>query len=917
MKARLSVLLLVPTIALLVAASLLVRDRDRALNSAREANAVAVLAGRLADLDSALGDEAVDSAAALSGFSTLPGEVRFTELVSARQRTDTVLGQLRHDLASVEIEFDPAVDAALATTEQTLAFRSDVDLGLISPLQIADRYAHIRNALVDALATQVSAGDLTAGNDGLVALTSLIRARSDHVDERLSLSLVLTYETWAPGQHGAVTAKLGSQSVLLDTARSFGSVGDPRDEIPDSLVAVRSVVAGSNDVPDVRADEWAGISASWLVVLDEHVARQSSDVIAALARAERAAASARNFIVLGVVAAVSTALALTGVVSLRLIRRIGILRENSDAITAGNAHSESLRIDTQRDEIGQLSRSFATMAERLSNSARLRDVETAVFASIARGEPIADIMATASVLLNDDLDPTHADKSGQAVRYAMSPLEDVIAVDAQGTQVAMPSTTAAQVGVGLVALAYRRSDDLDRLERQATFDPLTEMYTRRAIMGQLRMVVERTRTATVWSIDLDGFKPINDRYGHAAGDVVLLAQASRLMEFAMSVGGFAGRLGGDEFLVVTGRVFDDPEAMSMTLLESLQRAIDIGVTRVSTNASIGVAVRLEDDRTVESLLTESDAALINAKRNGKGQIKLVTDEFRADQKLHTELRSDLVDALDRRDSFVPYFQPIWSDNGTVLSGFEALARWQRNGEIISPGVFVPIAEEAREMDRLDKQFFAVVCEQLAQWRHNGREFPPVSVNVSAARLEAEGFVEETLDAIEHHGLDPQSLVLEVTEDGVMSNVADNAARLERLRAAGLRIATDDFGKGYSSLAYLRRLPLDIVKIDRQFVDGIDSTQSNRAIVSAVREMARELGIEVIAEGVERIEEFDTLVELGCERMQGFLLGRPAPTNETTALIGRQRGPAFGATGTERDPAGPPVRRPEVSVTDDS
>jgi len=553
----------------------------------------------------------------------------------------------------------------------------------------------------------------------------------------------------------------------------------------------------------------------------------------------------------------------------------------------------------ESDELGLLATAFDDMAMHLRRSAVLQRIESNALDAILRGDSLTKVFAAIAPLLGTDSSGnglfrfSHHCPSPEREPFCESPSGTTIWIEPLGDDNAIdaPSPDALETrrARGLAATAQARFDDDQRIRFQLRNDRLTRLQNRGAILESAAKALGRSSAGAIGLayVDLDGFKEINDTYGHGAGDTVLVAQASRLGAVASRHGGSAGRLGGDEFLVVLPKVATDDglAAFAEEVLAGLDAPVEIdGGIAVTATVSIGCVVA-DQSRVADDWIHQADFALYEAKREGRNRAIVSTVALRTEA-LDAEMLREEVRGAVANGEFTAHFQPIWKHEGHwKLAGFEALARWYHPDRgLVSPGVFLPVIENLNLASEFDAAVFTLVCEQIAAWTRAGLAVPYMSINVSAARLEQPTFVEESLAAMHDAGVDPTSIIIEVTEEGVMTDVAGNSERLDALRREGVRVAADDFGKGYSSLAYLHQLPVDIVKIDRQFVDHIDGTRSNRAIVSAILALAAELELTLVAEGVERSEEIDELLRLGCRRVQGFLLGRPAPIAETEVLL---------------------------------
>jgi EAL domain-containing protein (putative c-di-GMP-specific phosphodiesterase class I) len=350
-------------------------------------------------------------------------------------------------------------------------------------------------------------------------------------------------------------------------------------------------------------------------------------------------------------------------------------------------------------------------------------------------------------------------------------------------------------------------------------------------------------------------------------------------------------LGGDEFLLIVPDLLGHADLLDVadTVVAELNKPVVLATGSFQVSASVG-GVLVRADVAPLRLLNDADAALYDAKRLGRAQAVVSTQALR-DRIVETEqLRQDVISGL-QGSQFKPWYQPIWADDGLSLVGMEALARWEHpERRVVPPSVFLPVAEELHLLGELDRVVFEAVCRQVVAWRAAGHVLDYVHYNLSTAWLEDPAFVAETTRILELTGCPPSAIVAEVTESGLMTDIDSNIHRLQKLREVGIRVAVDDFGQGYSSLAYLSELPVDLLKIDRRFVDMVDQERSNQAIVSAIIRLGRSLGLRIIAEGVERPEELEFLSGAGCDLYQGYLLARPVPAAEVTAILGRGRRP---------------------------
>lgn len=420
-----------------------------------------------------------------------------------------------------------------------------------------------------------------------------------------------------------------------------------------------------------------------------------------------------------------------------------------------------------------------------------------------------------------------------------------------------------------------------RIEHLAYHDELTGLPNRARFHERVDRAVERCRASgtrcAVLFIDLDGFKVINDSLGHATGDQVLVEIAARLSRIHSDEGGLS-RFGGDEFLVLVEGIAEhaDAAAVARQMLEAIERPLQVGTIPAQLSASVGIAVFPEHGADTGELLRNADAAMYARKANGRHGVSFYTPEINANNLERLEIVNDLRHAIEH-EQFVLAFQPIVGAFTGRIDGIEALVRWAHPTRgLVEPGHFIPIAEEAGLIGAIGRLVMLAACRQLVRWREAGADPLYMSVNVSPAQFDSDDFVDELSNILAITGIAPDLLQLEITEGMVMGNPDRAASLLDRVKALGVRLSLDDFGTGHSSLAYLRRFPIDVIKIDRSFVNDIGDQHDDAPIIRAIIAIASSMGSEVIAEGVETERQREVLIGLGCRRMQGFLFHRPMP-----------------------------------------
>lgn len=432
-------------------------------------------------------------------------------------------------------------------------------------------------------------------------------------------------------------------------------------------------------------------------------------------------------------------------------------------------------------------------------------------------------------------------------------------------------------------ISVRKASE-DRMAYMAMHDALTGLPNRAFLMHWLaseKGTAALDRQMAIHCIDLDRFKEVNDDLGHASGDQLLKCAAQR-MERALRNGDFAVRLGGDEFAVVqlgTGSLRAVTQ-LADRLIRVLSEDYNLCGKTASIGASIGSACNLDEETSGEHLLKSADIALYRAKSIGGSCYRLYDAELDAEHARRRMIETSLRSAL-AENQFSLVFQPILSLRDNTVGCYEALIRWHHPVEgMISPAEFIPLAEQCEVINALGEWVLRQACQTFAEAGSGAS----VSVNLSPAQLRQRGFVRTVVNTLASTGLAPDRLTLEITETVLLSDNATTRAQLKELRALGVKIALDDFGSGHSSLAYLKSYDFDKIKIDRSFIAGRRRNRVNSAVINAVIGLGRDLGIEVIAEGIETEEQLRDLTALGCDSIQGYLIGMPKPVTDWPQLM---------------------------------
>ena len=442
----------------------------------------------------------------------------------------------------------------------------------------------------------------------------------------------------------------------------------------------------------------------------------------------------------------------------------------------------------------------------------------------------------------------------------------------------------------------------DKIRHLANFDTLTGLPNRRQLIWRAERALEHGRRlnhqVALLLIDLDRFKIINDTLGHAAGDELLMEVARRLRScvrhsdqvMESSIESMAtrshrtleavGRLGGDEFVALLPEVADerDAEAVAQRILELMREPIVVGGQECFVTASVGIALFPRDGLTVVDLMRNSDVAMYSVKSSGRNSASLYRPALAGQGREKLELESALHKAIER-DELVLYYQPKVDVRGARMVGVEALMRWRRNGVLIPPGDFIPLAEETGLIVPFSEWAIREAARQARIWQDNFGFADSIAVNLPNRMFERTDLVEYIHNAVTTYGVPHRAIELEITETGLMKDLQNVIPSLHRLNEIGVEISIDDFGTGYSSLAYLTTLPISELKIDRSFVRDLGITPQSTAVVTAIIALARSLGLRVVAEGVENLRQMEVLHRLGCGVMQGFLFSKPQPPKD--------------------------------------
>ena len=435
----------------------------------------------------------------------------------------------------------------------------------------------------------------------------------------------------------------------------------------------------------------------------------------------------------------------------------------------------------------------------------------------------------------------------------------------------------------------KESEAKANASRLRRFDELTDLPNRHYFHQQLRQRINLAKTIdqkpALLVFGLDGFSAINSRYGNAIGDKLLMAVTQRLSKHR-GQSQFISRIAGDQFALLCEHIASSYDAgqLAQSLLHALARPFGISDKKIQISASVGIALYPQDGQAAEQLMANADKAMLQAKKEGRNQYQY----YLASTDAKMRRRKTLEDALrtaPKTGQLSLVYQPQFDLEKKKVSGAEALIRWNHpEFGMVSPDEFIPIAEDSSLIIPIGAWVLQHACQQLAKWHANGEPHFQVAVNLSAVQLKQPGIIRLIENAIDEHNIDPATLVLEITETAVIDNIDASVKTLEDIHELGVKIALDDFGTGYSSLNYLKRLPLNKIKIDKSFIDDVTEKQRDGMIVQSIIQLAHNLELSVVAEGVETFSQHEFLENLNCKECQGYFYSPPLKSIEFESLI---------------------------------
>ncbi|SHJ90927.1 putative bifunctional diguanylate cyclase/phosphodiesterase [Tepidibacter formicigenes] len=450
--------------------------------------------------------------------------------------------------------------------------------------------------------------------------------------------------------------------------------------------------------------------------------------------------------------------------------------------------------------------------------------------------------------------------------------------------------------LGVIFIAYgfykairEKEKLLKKLKYVAYNDPLTNLPNRRVIENNLNSTINKAlknnSKVGILFIDLDKFKFINDSLGHSAGDYVLKEVASRLRKI-IKKDDYIARLGGDEFIIILSDINDKDEIVhiSRKILDNFEKPFILKEKSIHITCSIGISIFPENGKNIEELMKNADIAMYKTKEKEGNSYQFYDCKMNNQIEKKFDIAESLRVGLEKRE-FILHYQPKVDIKTDKVIGLEALVRWNHPEKgLIYPNNFISVAEETGLIKKLDEYILELACIQVKEWEDKGLDPVNISVNISPKLLNESNFVEKVESILINTKIDPSLISIEITETAAMRDKEYAYKVLGQLRLKGIRILLDDFGKGYSSLSYLKDFPIDVLKIDKSFVDEICSNNINSAIMRAIIDMAKALNLKVLAEGVETQEQLKLLNDFNCEEYQGYLFSKPVPVKEIEDML---------------------------------
>jgi len=864
----LAALVLIPALGVAVLTAVLVRSAVAEAATASRAEASVRAVAQLDAARSSVQHEVLPvlSIAALSDPATIAALGLPASVQAGQQAQSTAAVQQTRDATDAALGQVPAGAVGATVAEQAAAdlvtLRAEADAQTLAASEVYARYLAISADLTEAQAQAAAAATAekvpphtAATIRDVQVVAELVQTASQQLPVFLGTQFTISgasltgRDTWldawqqyldAQRDMSAVSADLRSAWADVQSSAAVAAVDDVLTAQAEGTGAERvpvlqivALVAGSS----TRDEAFAGLVGE---AADAAEAAAVGDRDDANGRRDRTLAAGLGLLLLSAVGALAT--------GRRVARSLRLLADQADEVRKGSL-----------------------VEVRATGPREVRTVSTALDSTVAS---LRRIQAQAAAVAEGDLtDPVLEDP-------LPGPLGEVV-----------------HASVMQIVHSVREREELQfALAHQATHDPLTELANRAQARTLVAAALHRAQRSGAMTgllfVDLDGFKAVNDSFGHAHGDAVLQVVADRLRSTVRS-GDVVCRLGGDEFVVLVEQVDAERELVELAerIVDAMARPMLAAGDQVQIGASVGVAIARDAGTDADLLFAEADAAAYRAKGSGRGRAEVFDDALRAELTARAELESAITAGLANGEMQLHY-QPVLDVAGSRLTGFEALIRWDRPGYgMVPPDQFIPTAETTRLICDLDRWALGEATRQLVEWRTEDPAATAwtLAVNISGRHLAEPGVVDDVLAALVASGLPADRLVLEVTETVLVDDPAA-IEHLAALRALGVSIAIDDFGTGFTSIGQLRHMPVDTLKIDRSFIAGTDL--GSRELVSLIIRAAHTFGLTVVAEGVEEAAQLERLRADSCDLAQGYLLSRPLPA-AAAAVFGASRSTGAG------------------------
>ncbi len=881
-----------------------------------------VQAGIGADVALALGGlvDALNTEAIVSAMYTVDdleaasdaGETiyRGLSLVEAQNQTDQLLelswDRFRSSGGSFPGYVKTSIGESLATVEVVTRNRELIETRQLTQIEIAERYDYAASLVLAGMFAQENASDLRDLVGEVAAFTSMVAARNELTTEYLGFRALLAGDAQASAVASDLQASAARQDESIRRAQAIQSPVEAITAVAPSvaLLDARKDIAALGVASELRVDDWDAIAEDWRQELDVGVGAARRWVQFRINEGQAIAWATFRRTVAVAVAVFMLGSIVTGFLGWLVHQRVRTTRDKMVQVASSEGDAADVANGLRgRDEVYDIAAAFDQLSARVSREQALQRSGNVLHDRVAKGVDVElllrDVEELASAQLQIPVQFVRENPEQQPIRPATSyPVFGHRADEPVGWLVSDHNTAEAdlphrdRVLASCASIASLMIEvDLGKQERtySSTHDELTGLSNLNALMAEVDRVLgnDDVTQICVLRMAIGGLKDINDKYDRSVGDEVLIEAGNRLRQ-AVGSGGMIARVGGGEFVIKAAGMPSEASAVELAqlIIDGIEEPFQVGSGKVSLTATVGLALS-EPGMDAATLVRNAELAHYRANASGPGRFEVYEDSLGewASEQIETGQALEL--ALTE-DQIEVWFQPIFGTGGG-LAGFEGLVRWNRPDHgIVSPAVFLPIAEESGLIVDLGRQVLEKGCKQLAEWAGRDSDAAAfLSLNVSATEMTDPDYVRHVASVLESTGAPADRLVLEVTETTLVSRKAELIPTMRQLEQLGVHIAIDNFGSGHSSLAYLRELPIDMLKIDRTFTAEAAHSEEVAAIISTIVGLADALGMTVVAEGVEDPDQLRSLKALGVQLSQGYLLGRPMTAFAATRIWDEQ------------------------------